>query len=74
MHASLVEQEFRGRSCHIGITHQCEGAIVQNQPLSVHARRGHRVVFARKSFRKMTIFTSALDNPASRSATYLTIA
>jgi reticulon-4-interacting protein 1, mitochondrial len=27
-----------------------------------------------KSCRKMTIFTSALDNPASRSATYLTIA
>jgi hypothetical protein len=46
--AVFVEQELRGRSDHVGIAHQREPAVVQNQPLSVHARRSHRMVFVRK--------------------------
>jgi hypothetical protein len=46
--AVLVEHEFRDGSHHVGIAHQCEPAIVQNQPLSIDPRCGHRVVFVRK--------------------------
>jgi hypothetical protein len=48
VHAVIVKLKFWNRSRHVGITHQCELTIVQNEPLSVHTRRSYRVVFARK--------------------------
>jgi len=40
----LIEREYRMNSDQLGVARQSKITIVQNQPLSVHARRQHRVV------------------------------
>jgi hypothetical protein len=42
--AILIEREYRMSSEHLCVRHQSEIPVVQNQPLSIHTRRQHRMV------------------------------
>jgi hypothetical protein len=50
--AILIEREYRMNSDQLGVAHQRKITIVQDQPLSVHARRQHGVVLVLEEISK----------------------
>ena len=74
MHANFVEQEFRGRPDHVGMRTNVRWRLSRIS----HSPFARVATIAWYSFgnwlREMTIFTSAVGNPAWLNAIYLTIA